>query len=531
MKQDQQRGKVFRTILLILSLSSTIVFSQNHFADRKPNKADNLESRTLSKFMFDPITENNFKNFTNPNLPGLFKLNGTETAIDSFVVLAYDTSYQWVKYSYDYDDYGYLKEYLAEYTDEGVKGYLGDYHFEYRPDGQLLSRLNLNWKNGVWVNDYRGSYTYDPNGNIISELYEQWDITTNNWVNDYKYEYSYDANHNGTLEVYARWDGSSWKNIWKYEWIYDANNNKISKIGYSWTGSAWKNYSKTTNTYDANNINISRNTFSWNSSTSQWDNIYWYLYTYDSNNKITFEYKKKWDSGTSNWVDDYRTTYTNSASGKMLTYLRERWDGSNWNNEYHQEFTYDVNDNLLTLLRQYNWNGSSWTDGDRWTYTYNTVGNCDGGMYETWFINHWVSDDAFIYIPELPRADSSYLQIFSPCINGYKFNLYYRTITDVNENNNIKPNSFSLSQNYPNPFNPSTTIKYSIPSVAKQNFASVKLKVYDVLGEEVATLINKEQAPGSYEVNFDASKLTSGIYFYQLKAGNNIQVKKMILLK
>ena len=94
------------------------------------------------------------------------------------------------------------------------------------------------------------------------------------------------------------------------------------------------------------------------------------------------------------------------------------------------------------------------------------------------------------------------------------------------------PNSFELSQNYPNPFNPTTTISYSIPDVASDfSLSNVQLKIYDVLGKEVATLVNKQQNPGNYEVKFDASRLTSGIYFYQLKTGSFIQTKKMILMK
>jgi hypothetical protein len=83
-----------------------------------------------------------------------------------------------------------------------------------------------------------------------------------------------------------------------------------------------------------------------------------------------------------------------------------------------------------------------------------------------------------------------------------------------------------LFQNYPNPFNPSTTIKYSI-----QTSEYVTLKVYDVLGNEVATLANEEKPAGSYEVKFDASHLSSGIYFYELKAGSFIETRKMLLLK
>jgi len=99
------------------------------------------------------------------------------------------------------------------------------------------------------------------------------------------------------------------------------------------------------------------------------------------------------------------------------------------------------------------------------------------------------------------------------------------TVVGINEpDNTIK--EFSLSQNYPNPFNPSTKIKFAIP---KSSF--VNLKVYDVLGNEIATLVDEYKLAGKYEVEFNASALPSGVYFYQLKAGKYTATKKMILLK
>ena len=85
---------------------------------------------------------------------------------------------------------------------------------------------------------------------------------------------------------------------------------------------------------------------------------------------------------------------------------------------------------------------------------------------------------------------------------------------------------FALYENYPNPFNPSTTIKYSIP-----NQSLVTLKVFDILGREIETLINEEKTAGIYEIDFDASQLSSGIYFYKIQAGDFVETKKMILLK
>ena len=88
------------------------------------------------------------------------------------------------------------------------------------------------------------------------------------------------------------------------------------------------------------------------------------------------------------------------------------------------------------------------------------------------------------------------------------------------------PSTFSLEQNYPNPFNPSTKIKYSVTQSS-----NVVLKIYDVLGNEVATLVNEEKPAGSYEVEFNPSSLTSGVYFYKLQAGSFVDTKKMILQK
>ncbi len=99
-------------------------------------------------------------------------------------------------------------------------------------------------------------------------------------------------------------------------------------------------------------------------------------------------------------------------------------------------------------------------------------------------------------------------------------------VLDVKDNNSL-PTEFSLQQNYPNPFNPSTTIEYVIPNGVRN---LVTLKVYDLLGNEVTTLVNEEKSAGTYQVVFDASALTSGIYFYKLQASSFSQSRKMILL-
>ncbi len=93
------------------------------------------------------------------------------------------------------------------------------------------------------------------------------------------------------------------------------------------------------------------------------------------------------------------------------------------------------------------------------------------------------------------------------------------------------PNNFVLEQNYPNPFNPTTKIKYRLPDVGTRHALSVQLKVYDILGNEIATLVNEAKASGSYEVTFNASGLATGMYVYKLQAGSFTSIRKMMVIK
>jgi Secretion system C-terminal sorting domain len=93
------------------------------------------------------------------------------------------------------------------------------------------------------------------------------------------------------------------------------------------------------------------------------------------------------------------------------------------------------------------------------------------------------------------------------------------------------PKSLTLYHNYPNPFNPTTKIQYSIPANAAGNASLVQLKVYNILGKEVATLVNKKEAAGNHEVQFNADNLPSGVYLYRLTYGSVSKVRKMVLLK
>ncbi len=173
----------------------------------------------------------------------------------------------------------------------------------------------------------------------------------------------------------------------------------------------------------------------------------------------------------------------------------------------------------------------------------------DESSFEKWgliktkrvFVQHNGLPEPFYSLSEDIGLDSMYFDFTNGSTNTYSLKgciidgtVYGdTTVVSVEDDEPPLPFEFELAQNYPNPFNPSTTIKYQIPKLS-----FVTIKVYDVLGNEIVTLVNEEKPVGSYDIEFNATNLPSGIYFYQLRvypagggAGNFIQTRKMVLLK
>lgn len=137
-------------------------------------------------------------------------------------------------------------------------------------------------------------------------------------------------------------------------------------------------------------------------------------------------------------------------------------------------------------------------------------------------------DVGFTSIFEITKGDGLLMR------RGNLYNFFDWSFTDTYSKDEVSsiisnttlPQEFGLNYNYPNPFNPATKILYSLPELS-----FVTLRVYDVLGKEVTTLVNEEKPSGSYEVEFDGANLSSGVYYYRLKAGDFVETKKMILIK
>jgi hypothetical protein len=134
----------------------------------------------------------------------------------------------------------------------------------------------------------------------------------------------------------------------------------------------------------------------------------------------------------------------------------------------------------------------------------------------------------YIYLDSLTAQIDIPLQmnIYSAGYHFWTDTAHLNIVTGFEESSQTLPKTFALHQNYPNPFNPSTTIEFDLPKASQ-----VTLKIYNILGEEVATLVSDKLSAGSYSYDWDARNLASGVYLYKLQAGDFVETKKMILMR
>jgi len=226
----------------------------------------------------------------------------------------------------------------------------------------------------------------------------------------------------------------------------------------------------------------------WNG--SSWVNKRKFTYSYDGNNIIEV-LSQEWVA--SNWVNDWKETYSYDENNNQTEWLYRYWDNSNWVNQWKNTYTYDANNNLIDEIDQH-WLGSNWINRWRSSSTYDMNSNLIERLYQDWDGLNW---------------ETSFKMIFN-----YMF---------VEIENEV---DYKLYQNYPNPFNPTTSIRYELPLDGVAT-----LKIFDILGQEIETIVNEFKNAGGYEIDFNATGLPSGIYFYQLQAGSFVETKKMVLLR
>jgi hypothetical protein len=231
-------------------------------------------------------------------------------------------------------------------------------------------------------------------------------------------------------------------------------------------------------------------------------------------------------------VSENHLIYTYDLSGRMITRVIQTFYIGKWSNEDKDSVTYDGSGNEINVLSQ-QWSiDSIWVNYNQVTYTYDAFGNLTSEYPQTWNGSAWVNYSLYIYtFDSSGRSTGILFQSWngSGWVNNFRVVKTWLEVTAVNEHT-ASPLRYNLLNNYPNPFNPTTVIRYSI-SAGGLGAVQVRLKVYDVLGRLVATLVDDERRPGEYSVQWDARNSPSGVYFYRLQAGSFTETKKLILGK
>ena len=354
--------------------------------------------------------------------------------------------------------------------------------YNYNDDLSLNYFTNAVWYSGEWIKLDKHTNTYNSEGKHISVLCESFNSTTKEWYQTEKDIFNYDSLENNIFHLHQYFNGQEFVNSFKSDYYYDVANNLVLSVNQQWMDGKWVNSFKITNTINSDNLKDTTLFQEWLN--NQWINSQITIYDYDVNHSVIDILTKIWQE--TQWVDHAWAIFEYDDNNLVL----ENWQiaqNNNWKNWFRIFYEYDDDNNLIHLF------GKEWKN------------------------EQWVPENEPLKVTNPDGILFGYLakEVF----------LFYRNPTSVRSKKNIA-DGFNLFQNYPNPFNPTTTLSYQLPKAS-----NVVLKVYDVLGKEVAELVNENKSAGIYSVNFNASNLPSGLYFYKIQTGDFTEVRKMLLMK
>jgi len=360
--------------------------------------------------------------------------------------------------------------------------------FEYSAAGDMTEQLIFEKIGNTWFNDDLHHFDYDENGNLVLDLLLVWQ--NSQWDSLARINYTYNAQGLVYQYVFQDYSTGNWVDFSRGTFEYDSSGNETVHLSEKWQGGNWHNETLFSSYYSDLNLRDSLIIYIWDS--IEWQNYYKTIFNYNT---------------PTNFLDYFVTAM---------------WTGNNWQNYLRRNIVNDSNGNEIEQLDLI-WNYNSWGNSSRRFYSYIELNCIENAYCELWTGSNWVSGNDYILL-EYPNG-------FRIRFTTHTLSIYYKP-TNVNEHILSYPKNFVLEQNYPNPFNPSTKIKYSVPQSS-----NIVIKVFDILGNEIETLVNEEKSVGSYEVEFSADKLPSGIYFYRLqvyapgRADSFVGIKKMVLLR
>ncbi len=406
-----------------------------------------------------------------------------------------------------------------------------------KSEAQLLTMTNYEeaylqlWMNDNWM-DYQKTIEILDTVAKTLEMEIQLSIQQN-WIPTMKYQITFEALNStsvrfGTATTYS-WDESDWVLAGRSIYYYDNNNYLVEIRSEVNLGDTILLYEKSLFTNNSLGQPLEEVQLKLNMSTSQFLNDYKYTYTYDNLNQLNLVNSIEASWNGNNWQDTAKTIYTRNSQLNVLTETNQYIiGGSEIVNNWYAEFTYDASGEYMTTLLNKYWETSSnsWLNNSRATLTYTNTNEILSEFYESFQSGIFVNSARTSYSYNNSNQRTEELNenfVSGDWQKSYRI-IYFYSPTNIEGEGRIE--GFSLEQNFPNPFNPSTTISFTI-----DNADLISLRLFDILGREVAILLNEYKTAGKHSVVFDASKLSSGTYFYQLSNGKNVNTKKAILIK
>jgi len=353
-------------------------------------------------------------------------------------------------------------------------------------------------------------FQYDNNDKVtewVCYLEDNFD----NWENYYKHDYVYDSTANLITDFLLDWSGSEWDSSSRTDYYYRDGqlSGYITQNNFTETG--WENFTR--NTIKYNTTGDIKSDLMEEYINDRWEYKFLLSYFYSCTNRNTL--LQTWVNNT--WQDSLNNDFFYNGQGDLDSVVTRKWDGNLWVNFLKLEVTNDQNHNQIEQIEK-EWFDNNWQNSFKYNYAYNEQHYIDSARSLMWYVNQWMDYDGFIFIK---NPDGYITNFWTNTVS-----VYYERPTKIESIQLTQPGDFVLYQNYPNPFNPATIITYQLTI---NNFVS--LKVYNSLGEEVATLVNEEKPAGFYEVEFNGTGMASGVYFYKIKTNEFSEIRKMMLVK
>jgi hypothetical protein len=412
-----------------------------------------------------------------------------------------------VRYNYSYTPEGLsckLSEVLISGSWEPVRRETS----EYNSNGLLSGVLYEDMVNGIWIPNSKLSYTYNAAGQLDTYLAAVYldSISTILFLTNYSYQSGL------VTEVLSQYkEDDSWINLNKVIYSYTPEGKNETMIYQLWRDTDWANWQRFNRLYDTHNRLTEFVNAEWDSA---WVNKTRYLFYYNSSDKVCEKVYELW---TINWTKSEKEIYIYNEAGKTDTIIQQVWQDMEWNNSGLFINSYDIGWNRIEELF-YQWNNLEWMQKGRLGFEYDAHNNGIKADNYQWQ-SGWIPATRYFFITYNNGLESI-------SFNAKSVVVQYDIFTSAGQEEQSLLSKYLLSDNYPNPFNPSTTINFSVPEQLR-----VKITLFNILGREIRVLFNDIVPAGEHKLLFNAAGLSSGVYLYQMNAGNFKALKKMVIIR